>query len=54
MNMNYLKNYSVKGTPTTETKRSLLAFSRTEISSIPTDELIIEITRHEYTRNTLN
>ncbi|MFQ3349874.1 MAG: tRNA1Val (adenine37-N6)-methyltransferase [Flavobacterium sp.] len=39
----------VKGTPTTETKRSLLAFSRTEISSIPTDELIIEITRHAYT-----
>jgi tRNA1Val (adenine37-N6)-methyltransferase len=50
MNMNYIpKNYSVKGTPTTETKRSLLAFSRTEISYIPTDELIIEITRHEYT-----
>jgi hypothetical protein len=49
MNMNCIpKNYSVKGTPTTETKRSLLAFSRT-ISYIPTDELIIEITRHEYT-----
>jgi tRNA1Val (adenine37-N6)-methyltransferase len=44
-----LKITHVKGTPTTETKRSLLAFSRTEISSIPTDELIIEITRHEYT-----
>jgi hypothetical protein len=44
MNMNYIpKNYSVKGTPTTETKRSLLAFSRTEISYIPTDELIIKL-----------
>jgi tRNA1Val (adenine37-N6)-methyltransferase len=43
----YLKITHVKGI-TTETKRSL-AFSRTEISSIPTDELIIEITRHEYT-----
>jgi tRNA1Val (adenine37-N6)-methyltransferase len=49
MNMNcILKITHVKGTPTTETKRSLLALA-TEISSIPTDELIIEITRHEYT-----
>jgi tRNA1Val (adenine37-N6)-methyltransferase len=53
MNMNYTPlNYSVKGTPTTETKRSLLAFSRTEISYIPTDELIIEITRDTNTEYT--
>jgi tRNA1Val (adenine37-N6)-methyltransferase len=44
----YLKITQLKERPT-ETKRSLLAFSRTEISYIPTDELIIEITRHEYT-----
>jgi hypothetical protein len=47
MNMNYTpKNYSLKERQLT--KRNL-AFSRTEISYIPTDELIIEITRHEYT-----
>lgn len=39
----------VKGTPTTEIKRSLLAFSRHEITNIPTDELVIETTRHVYT-----
>ena len=38
----------VKGTPTTETKRSLLAFSRIEQTPI-IDELIIEAARHQYT-----
>jgi len=38
----------VKGTPTAETKRSLLAFSRYE--NVPaTDELVIETERHIYT-----
>lgn len=39
----------VKGTPTTEIKRSLLAFSRNLTDNFPVDELIIEIARHEYT-----
>lgn len=38
----------VKGTPETEIKRSLIAFSRTE-KEIATDELIIETARHKYT-----
>lgn len=38
----------VKGTPKTDIKRSLLAFSRDE-RQIATDELIIETARHEYT-----
>ncbi|RVT79597.1 methyltransferase domain-containing protein [Flavobacterium sufflavum] len=44
-----LKITRVKGTPTTEIKRSLLAFSRTEINNFPIDELIIETARHQYT-----
>jgi tRNA1Val (adenine37-N6)-methyltransferase len=39
----------VKGTPTTEIKRSLLAFSFSEKEKINTDELIIETARHQYT-----
>lgn len=39
----------VKGTPTTETKRSLLALSRNKIDNSTIDELVIEIDRHEYT-----
>ena len=39
----------VKGTPTTEIKRSLLAFSRNETTNLLVDELIIEIERHVYT-----
>ncbi|MDI5899426.1 tRNA1(Val) (adenine(37)-N6)-methyltransferase [Flavobacterium yafengii] len=39
----------VKGTPTTEIKRSLLAFSRNKNASIAIDELIIETSRHQYT-----
>ncbi|PZR19764.1 MAG: tRNA (adenine-N(6)-)-methyltransferase [Flavobacterium psychrophilum] len=38
----------VKGTPDSETKRSLIAFSRTE-KEVETDELIIETARHKYT-----
>lgn len=44
-----LKITRVKGTPTTEIKRSLLAFSRTETDNFPIDELIIETARHIYT-----
>lgn len=43
-----LKITRVKGTPSTEIKRSLLAFSRIEQSPI-VDELVIEIARHQYT-----
>ncbi|ALM48840.1 tRNA (adenine-N6)-methyltransferase [Flavobacterium psychrophilum] len=38
----------VKGTPTTEVKRSLMAFSRDK-KAIAIDELTIEIERHNYT-----
>ena len=44
-----MKITRVKGTPTTEIKRSLLAFSRTETKDFPIDELVIETARHEYT-----
>ena len=43
-----LKITRVKGTPTTEIKRSLLAFCRMEQTPL-IDELIIEISRHNYT-----
>lgn len=39
----------VKGTPTSDVKRSLLAFSRNEIQNVAIDELIIETDRHVYT-----
>lgn len=39
----------VKGTPTTSIVRSLLAFKRYELSVLTADELVIEISRHEYT-----
>jgi tRNA1Val (adenine37-N6)-methyltransferase len=39
----------VKGTPTTEIKRSLLVFSRNEAKDFPVDELVIETARHQYT-----
>jgi tRNA1Val (adenine37-N6)-methyltransferase len=39
----------VKGTPTTEIKRSLLAFSRRKTDNYLIDELIIETARHQYT-----
>ncbi|MHA3786979.1 tRNA1(Val) (adenine(37)-N6)-methyltransferase [Flavobacterium hauense] len=38
----------VKGTPDTEIKRSLIAFSRIE-NEITSDELVIETARHKYT-----
>ena len=41
----------VKGTPTAEIKRSLLAFSFTEIADSPINELIIETARHQYTED---
>lgn len=44
-----IKITRVKGTPTTEIKRSLLAFRRYELSVLTADELVIEINRHEYT-----
>ena len=44
-----LKITRVKGTPTTEIKRSLLAFSRNENADFLVDELIIETARHTYT-----
>ena len=39
----------VKGTPTSEIKRSLLAFSRNKQDHFSIDELIIETARHIYT-----
>ena len=44
-----LKITRVKGTPTTEIKRSLLAFSRNEKNDFPIDDLIFETSRHQYT-----
>ncbi|WP_144891256.1 tRNA1(Val) (adenine(37)-N6)-methyltransferase [Flavobacterium tiangeerense] len=44
-----LKITRVKGTPTTEIKRSLLAFTRKETTNFAVDELIIETARHVYT-----
>ncbi|TDE06039.1 tRNA1(Val) (adenine(37)-N6)-methyltransferase [Flavobacterium sandaracinum] len=44
-----LKITRVKGTPTSEIKRSLLAFIRKETIDFPIDELIIETARHIYT-----
>ncbi len=44
-----IKITHVKGTPTSEVKRSLLAFGRKEIIDFPIDELTIETARHIYT-----
>ena len=44
-----LKITHVKGTPTSEIKRSLLAFSRNKTQNFPIDELVIETERHIYT-----
>lgn len=44
-----IKITRVKGTPTSETKRSLLAFSRNKQNDSLIDELIIETARHIYT-----
>ncbi len=44
-----IKITRVKGTPTSEIKRSLLAFSRNEIPNTEINELVIETARHQYT-----
>jgi len=44
-----VKMTRVKGRPTTEIKRSLLAFSRNKETNPPIEELIIETARHQYT-----
>ena len=44
-----IKITRVKGTPTSEIKRSLIAFSRNGIENYPIDDLIIETDRHIYT-----
>ncbi|TBX70647.1 methyltransferase domain-containing protein [Flavobacterium silvisoli] len=41
----------VKGSPASEIKRSLLAFSFAQKETIETDELIIETARHQYTED---
>jgi len=46
-----LKITRVKGSPTTETKRSLLAFSFSKEEKNITNELTIETTRHKYTED---
>jgi tRNA1Val (adenine37-N6)-methyltransferase len=40
----------VKGTPTTEIKRTLMAFSKKEAQGTVIDELVIETERHVYTK----
>jgi tRNA1Val (adenine37-N6)-methyltransferase len=44
-----IKITRVKGTPTAEIKRSLLALSRYKPENFPIDELVIETARHQYT-----
>lgn len=44
-----IKITRVKGTPSSDIKRSLLAFGRNETATVLTDELIIETARHIYT-----
>lgn len=44
----------VKGSPTTEIKRSLLAFKRYELSTLTAEELVVEINRHDYTDDYIN
>jgi tRNA1Val (adenine37-N6)-methyltransferase len=44
----------VKGTPTTEIKRSLLAFKRYELPVLEANELVIETSRHQYTDEYIN
>ena len=49
-----IKITRVKGTPTTEIKRSLLAFKRFELSTLEVEELIIVTSRHKYTNQYIN
>ena len=44
-----IKITRVKGTPTSEIKRSLLAFRKYELPVLMADELVIETARHQYT-----
>ena len=44
-----IKITRVKGTQNTKIIRSLLAFKRFELAVLTSDELVIEISRHEYT-----
>ena len=44
-----IKVTRVKGAPNTKIIRSLLAFKRYELAVLTADELVIEISRHEYT-----
>jgi tRNA1Val (adenine37-N6)-methyltransferase len=46
-----IKITRVKGMPSTEIKRSLMAFKRYELSVLTADELIIETARHQYTED---
>jgi len=46
-----LKITRVKGTPTAEIKRSLVAFSFAETHELSIDELVIETARHQYTED---
>ncbi len=49
-----IKITRVKGTPTSEIKRSLLAFTRLKLSILQVEELIIETSRHNYTNQYIN
>ncbi|MCB0446288.1 MAG: methyltransferase [Gelidibacter sp.] len=53
MNLFVNKKLHLKGTPTSDIKRSLLEFSFHE-SDIKTNELIIETARHQYTQDYIN
>jgi len=44
----------VKGSHNTQIVRSMLAFKRFELSVLTADELVIEISRHEYTDDYIN
>jgi tRNA1Val (adenine37-N6)-methyltransferase len=52
-NLHPFKITRVKGTPETEIKRSLIAFSRAEAQTT-IDELVIETARHQYTPEYIN
>ena len=53
MNLFVNKKLHLKGTPTSDIKRSLLEFSFQE-SDIKSNELIIETARHQYTQDYIN
>lgn len=52
--LHLLKATRVKGTPTAEIKRSLLAFNWEENNELIIDELVIETARHQYTPEYIN